>query len=156
MGILLIVLSIWVIILLATFFNRYDGYRADIMIPAAVVGAVIYLFILAVSVTISYENYIANRVQYDSLIHQYRGAITMYEEKATLNIKKAAVSAMTDVRYNGYQQKMGDFIMDLRKEVVDYNRVFLSKKYMKKNFFYNWFVVAPDPDMKVVDIIDSE
>ena len=92
----------------------------------------------------------------DNLLAQYKGAIVLYEDKAiAIDMGSAVKHALTDLRYQGYQSKMGDFVLDLRKSITEYNSTVIRKRLMKKNFFYNWYIIPPDPDMKTVDIISK-
>lgn len=122
----------------------------------AAVFAIIYGVITTASLMSSYDSYLDARTYYDNLLAQYKGAITLYEDKAiTLDMESAAKHALTDMRYQGYQEKMGGFVMDLRKSITKYNSTVIKKHLLKKNFFYGWYIIPPDPDMKTVDIISK-
>jgi hypothetical protein len=49
---------------------------------------------------------------------------------------------------------MSNFIRDLRREVTKYNERLISKRVMKKNWFFSWVIVAPDDDMKILNMSD--
>jgi len=133
--------------------NKTLGYT---MIWAALF-AFVYGIVAIVSLIGSYDSYLDARAYYDNLIAQYKGAIVLYEDKAvSLDMEKAAKYALTDLRFQGYQEKMGTFVMDLREKVTIYNRCIIKKRLMKKNFFYNWYIIPPDADMKTIDIIGRE
>jgi len=108
------------------------------------------IYVLVVSV--SYVTYVNKRAFYDSIIEQYRGCITMYENKlAIIDVDKASLS-LTDFKYQGYQQNMADMIKDLRHKISEYNESILEKRTMKKNPFFSACIIAPDDDMKILGI----
>lgn len=167
MGIFLIVLGILVVISVIVFsvtWSEYDNRkissRIRISIPRiavwVIVTSAIYGFFAMISIVNSYDSYLDARAYYDNVIAQYKGAITLYEDKAVaLDMEKAAKHALTDLRFQGYQSKMGDFIMDLRKTITAYNKCVIKKGIMDKNFFYGWYIIPPDRDMKTIDIISK-
>lgn len=167
MGILLVVFSLIIVIWMLIIFFDTVGYsshsvRKSIKLSIFEVGVVgtiilaIYAIFVLVFMTASYDSYLNARVYYDNIITQYKGAITLYEDKAVaLDMEKAAQNAFTDLRFSGYQNKMADFIVDLRKSIVSYNKTVIKKRIMDKNFFYNWYVIPPDEDMKTIDIISK-
>jgi len=120
-------------------------------------GKTIATFLLADTVLlitvrlVSYGTYVTNRTQYDAIITQYKGAIVMYTNYATLDIGKIA---LTDLKYQNYQNNTASLIVDLRKEVVSYNADLISKRTMKKNALMSWMIQAPDEDMKIINIVE--
>lgn len=167
MGIFLIVSGIAIVISIIAFFVSFSFYdhkprpaRICISILRAVTWAAvvftIYGIASAISITDSYGTYLDARAYYDSIIAQYKGAITLYEDKAVaLDMEKAAKYAFTDLRFSGYQSKMANFIVDLRGNIVTYNKIIIKKRIMNKNFFYGWYIVPPDGDMQTIDIISK-
>ena len=167
MGIFLIVLGILIVISVVVFsitWSEYDNRkissRIRISIPRiavwVIVTSAIYGFFAMISIVNSYDSYLDARAYYDNVIAQYKGAITLYEDKAVaLDMEKAVKDALTDLRFQGYQSKMGDFIMDLRKTITAYNKCVIKKGIMDKNFFYGWYIIPPDKDMKTIDIISK-
>jgi len=75
----------------------------------------------------------------------------MYEGKAVLDIKKAAI---TDIRYNGYQEGIAKMILDLRSKIANYNETVISKRIMVNNFWYSWLVVGPG-DLKPITMVEN-
>jgi len=116
---------------------------------STVVCSIIMCIILAIMWGVSYGSYLDMRASYDTVVTQYRDAVTMYEDKALLNVKQAS---FTDFKYEGYQGNIASFIISLRKEVVDYNKTFIKKRAMKKNIVLNWCIVGPDKDMKLIGL----
>ena len=154
----MILLGIVVVLAVATLvylFSRWDGCDDESSLIAAGIGSVIsgviVGVILIISVTGSYTSYVDIRTKYDATITQYKEAVTMYKGHATIDIKKAA---FTDFKYQGYQKNMAGFVKNLRYEVTKYNEELISKRVMKKNWFFNWIIVAPDDDMKVLNMLD--
>jgi len=121
-------------------------YFGRVMFISIIIPAVIHTIVLCRS----YTTYVQTRTQYDAVINQYRGAIELYSERASLNLAKAA---LTDFKYQGYQDNMSAIIIQLRKSVVEYNKTIISKRIMKKNLLFSWLIIAPDEDMKIINII---
>lgn len=167
MGIFLAVLGVSIIVSVIAFFVVFSFYdhkempaRIRISLLRAVTWAVVVFAIYGMATTMviteSYGTYLDARAYYDNVIAQYKGAITLYEDKAvSLDMEKAAQNAFTDLRFSGYQNKMADFIMDLRRNIIEYNRTIIKKRIMDKNFFYNWYVIPPDENMKTIDILSK-
>jgi len=116
------------------------------IIPTAISG----VFSLVVIFT-SYGSYVDLRTSYDATVAQYRQAVTVYVDHAQINVEKAA---LTDFKYEGYQDNVADFVTNLRRKVVWYNEGIISKRIMDKNWFIGWFIIAPDKDMKVLNMIE--
>lgn len=136
------------------FFSRDVAYFSAIW---AGVIMIIYSIGALTMIGTSYESYLDARAYYDNLLAQYQDSITLYENKAVaIDMERAAKNALTDLRFQGYQEKMAEFIMDLRSSIVWYNKMVIKKKYMSRNFFYGWYIMGPDSDMKSVNILDSK
>ena len=167
MGIFLIVLGIVVVISAVVFsvtWSKYDHRNimsririwASRTILWAVIVFSIYGFFATIAIVNSYDSYLNTRAYYDNVIAQYKGAITLYEDKAVaLDMEKAARHALTDLRFQGYQNKMASFILDLRRTITAYNKCVIRKRIMDKNFFYGWYIIPPDKDMQTIDIISK-
>ena len=148
MGIFLIVLGISIVIGIIAFlitFSLYDRKRKFARIRISILRAMtwaivilaIYGFFAMIAIVNSYDSYLDARAYYNNIIGQYKGVITLYEDKAVaFDMEKAAEVALTDLRFQGYQNKMGDFIMDLRRAITVYNTCIIKKRIMNKNFFY--------------------
>lgn len=152
---LLGVLVVLVVSVLAYLFARHDNCdNEDSLIVAGMgfaMSSVIVGVILIISVAGSYSAYVDIRTKYDATITQYKEAVTMYKNHAIIDVEKAA---FTDFKYQGYQKNMSDFISSLRYKVTRYNEELISKRIMKKNWFFSWIIVAPDDDMKVLSMSD--
>ena len=110
-----------------------------------------YVWIMTATIIVgtSYDSYLEVRAFHDAIVEQYRDAIDMYSEKAiAIDARKAF--ALTDFGYAGYQQAMAEFIKDLRHQVSLYNETFIKKQQLVKNPFFNWYIIEPDPDMKLL------
>jgi hypothetical protein len=107
--------------------------------------------IVVITIAVSYSSYLDIRAQYDAVINQYKGAVTMYSDYASLDMEKAT---FTDFKYQGYQENMAKVVMDLRKEIIVYNRVLIQKRIMDGNPVFNWLIIAPDKDMKIINIVE--
>jgi len=103
----------------------------------------------------SYASYLSNRAFYDATIEQYRGAVEMYKDYAVIDMNKTRF-AFTDFKYKGYQQEISKMILDLRRKIVSYNRSFMVKKIKNASWFFNWYIIANDPNMKIIRMIEKE
>ena len=126
------------------------GDKADAIFGAIVCTIVLLIIVVAVIGT-SYSSYINTKTFYTATIEQYRGAITMYEDAAALDIEKAA---FTDFVYKDYQNNVAGMIMDLRNKVIEYNKKLISKRIMNESFMFNWLIIAPDKDMKIIRMVE--
>jgi len=98
----------------------------------------------------SYYDYVDTRTFYDATREQYANSVQMYHDYAEIDVEGASRIVFNDLKYEGYQGNMADFIKKLRREVVDYNEELISKRLMDKTWFWNWLIIAPDDDMKVI------
>lgn len=107
-------------------------------------------FYLAI-IMASYGTYISDKTFYHSTHEQYVNTLKMYHKYAALDSKG---EAMTDLVYKNYQTHIASFIETVRDEVVRYNASIVSKRIMKDNFFYSWFIIPPDDDMVPIKLGD--
>lgn len=149
------IVTVLVVSVLVYLFSRWDGCdNEDSLIGAgigAIISGIIVGLILVVSIGGSYFSYVDIRTKYDATITQYKQAVTMYNDHATIDVEKAA---FTDLKYQGYQKNMASFIKNLRREVTNYNKELISKRVLKKNWFFGWIITAPDEDMKILNMSD--
>ena len=134
------------IIIFAAFTNDPRNATFAAILCSMVTGITIILILVA-----SYASYLDIRAQYDAVINQYKGAVTMYADYASLDMEKAT---FTDFKYQGYQENVAKVIVDLRREIVYYNKVLIKKKIMDKNPVFSWLIIAPDKDMKIINIVE--
>lgn len=146
---MLIVLALLVISSIIVFAAFKDG-PGNVIIAAPICSAISSIVIIFI-VGISYVTYLDIRAQYDAVISQYKGAVTMYADYASLDMEKAT---FTDFKYQGYQENVAKVIVDLRREIVYYNKVLIKKRIMDKNPVFSWLIIAPDEDMKIINIVE--
>ena len=146
MIIIFLLIAICAIIVFSTYVNDPKNTVGSITVTS-----VISCVITAIIITSSYISYLDTRAQYDAVINQYKGAVTMYTDYASLDMEKAT---FTDFKYQGYQENVAGVIIDLRKEIVKYNKVLIKKRLMDKNPFFSWLIIAPDKDMKIINIVE--
>ncbi len=147
MVIILMLVTLFAVVCLFIYYT--DGGKAAAV--WAIVFTCVMVVILAFVLGNSYTSYLNTRTFYDATVEQYRGAITMYEDAAALDIKKAA---FTDFVYQGYQDNVAGMIMDLRNKVIKYNKRLISKRIMNESFMFNWLIIAPDKDMKIIRLVE--
>jgi len=94
----------------------------------------------------SYSNYIDAKRFHNATHHQYEQAIQSYSDRALMN--PGAKTALTDSKYNNYQDNIAKLIRDYRNTLINYNRIVVGKIIWKNNILFGWFIVELDPDMK--------
>jgi len=119
-----------------------------------VLMGVLYGAIVLLIYMLSFDSYSRSRAQYDRVVAQYGQAVVIYQNKATIDVKKVG-DTFTDLRFQGYQEKMSEFIADLRKTVTEYNNTIITKKVWSRNFMVGGYIVQTDPDMKLIDMINT-
>jgi len=110
---------------------------------------IVTIFILAGS----YQSYID--------LHKMRSTfaprleiINAYAEKATGEFLTLEGKEITDLKYQHYQTTLGEMMTDFRRAVTYYNENLVGKRIMKESPFFSWLIVAPDPDMKEVSVVE--
>lgn len=156
MGLLLCALAVMVIVIWGNLGGKdYELRKAVRPILAGMAFVfIVYGVVVAIINLVTYEDYARARANYDSVLSQYGQAITIYENKAVLDVKVVG-DTWTDLRYQGYQGNMAQMIIDLRNQVASYNSYLISRKTWGKNYFVGWYLVMPDKDMKTIDIINT-
>lgn len=146
MGLILTIIVIALVIAGLVYIISGEG---DCAIAGFIISCFIGGLVPLLAFVISYFTYVDIRTSYDATIDQYREAVTVYEDRAQIDVKKAA---LTDFKYSGYQENVADFVSDLRREVVSYNKMLISKRILDKNWFFGALIIAPDEDMKVLNL----
>lgn len=132
-------------------FETASESRISDTLFAFLLPATIFFAICLVIIWLSWGTYTDLRAQYDATVNQYKSAVTMYEDRADLDIEKAA---FTDFKYKGYQENIAGFVKDLRREVVMYNKSFVKKRIYDRNWFFGWLIIGPDDDMKIINMLE--
>lgn len=156
MGLLLCALVAMLVVVWGNLGEKEYKFKRAVRPALAGVAFVFIVYgIVAVIINIcTYSHYAKARANYDSVLSQYGQAITIYENKAVLDVKIVG-DTLTDLRYQSYQGNMAQMITDLRNQVASYNSYLISRKTWGRNFFVGWYLVMPDKDMKTIDIINT-
>lgn len=137
-------------ICIALYHDVRNGFRfGDNTIGTTIACLILWAALIVCPIWKSYSTYVEARVFYDGIHEQYRDTITMYADRAVID----AEGAFTDFRYKGYQKAIAGFISDLRYKITKYNTNIISKRVMKRNLFFSWYIVAPDDDMKPLALL---
>lgn len=159
MGLILLFVAIILVIGFWTYVGSRVEARTDSRtcvwsntIVGLTIPTVVFTIATCITIGVSFDSYSTLKARYDATINQYRGAVTMYTDRADLNVKKAA---FTDFVYKGYQENIAGFIRSLRKEVVIYNKKLIRKKVYVNNWFFGWVIVAPDKEMLIINMIEK-
>ena len=106
----------------------------------------IFGFVLVLmSIGFSYDANLELRTHYETVIIEYADAVTYYKDKVVVDC-----SAITDFRY----KEMGEFVRDLRDKTVWHNQTIIKKRMKKRSPFFNWLVLAPPEDVKMIRFKD--
>lgn len=153
MGFLLLFL-VFALLTCAITFLVSDSGKIGNTISAFIIWFLVASFFMCVSWGFSYTSYLGLKKR-SVTVEQYRSAIQMYGDRGVLDFKEgghlfSAQSELTDLKYYKYQEILARMIKDLRDVVVTYNSRLVGKRTMKANWFWNWCIIGPDPDMKIM------
>ena len=121
--------------------HEFQNWFIGLLIGATVLSMI--------TVAVSYGSYVRMRTTYDATVTQYKDAVEMYEDKAVLDIERAA---LVDFQYKGYQANISAFIVALREKVVEYNETYIGKKIMSKNILFWPMIIGPGDHLKPISI----
>lgn len=128
-----------------------DNRKPKDMFWVSMIPIILWGFISLMIIFSSYGSYLHIRSYYDGVISQYRDSIEMYNSKAiSINMMKAF--SLTDYTNQGYQSSMAEFVKDLRLKVTEYNIIYSKKRILKRNPFFNLYIIEPDKDMKLLSM----
>ena len=82
----------------------------------------------------------------------YKHTIETYKKNAMGEFKAGA--ALTDLKYQNYQQQIGQMITDLRGRIVSYNNSFVGKNAYKDNWLWSWCIFAPPEGSQLLEMSD--
>jgi hypothetical protein len=114
---------------------------------ASIVSLIVIVIVVAVTWGHSYDSYVDTRTFYNATREQYAGAVTVFKDHAVIDM---GVAAFTDFKYQGYQEHVAKLVIDLRNSIIEYNKMFVSKRVMGQNWFFSWLIIEPDDDMKII------
>jgi len=140
----LILLFIVITIVGSLYIYKATNYDKAASIDCAVILFVTFSIITTVVVLTSWRSYIELK-QTEITIQQYKEAISLYVDKAKLDITDSKV--LTDLKYNEYQNSLGRLIMDYRNAINEYNEKLVRLRILNNNIMLNWLIIGPDPDM---------
>jgi len=123
--------------------DKYYGFGSGFCWPLA-----IFATVCIIVWTVSYDSSV-DMLQTRAVIEQKVTAINSYRSIATNSF---ADKAVTDLKYNNYQQEMAKMITDLRKCVEGYNQTLIGKMAYKASPLFSWFVFSPPPNSHVISL----
>jgi hypothetical protein len=116
--------------------------RLECMLVGFIVPTVILGFVCCFIWGASYDSYLD--------LHKYRAsfevratAVSFYSEKGVAEFNVVPGKEVTDLKYNQYQNTVGELIRDLRRTIESYNQILVS-------LFWSWMIIAPDDDMQPI------
>lgn len=109
--------------------------------------------IIVIGVGGSYSNYLVLKSE-KVTIDQYKSALSIYIKNANIptGVQGNIISDLTDKKYEHYQDQLAASIERYRRIVVKYNSALVKKRTMNDSIFWNWIVIGPDLDMKVIQM----
>jgi hypothetical protein len=122
--------------------NDCDG-RSLGMGAIAVVLTVIFIAIIAAS----YGNYVGMRNYVDGHILQH-DLKALEAVSSTIDNDDNLIAETKD----GYYEGLVNGIFKAKERINNYNKDFISKKLIGKNFLLGLYIVEPDDDMKIIDV----
>lgn len=131
----------------------YICYVSDNSV-AAIIGFCICLVISVIIMAFvwgqSYCNSVTMQERLISL-KQYTHTVEVYSRRAVAEFKHGSSNSpeLTDLKYQNYQNQIGEMITDLRDEINEYNTMLVSKSLMGKNWFWNWCII-PAPEGSII------
>ena len=144
-------LGIGAAICLVTFIFSDKTYRGGNTAATIITSGIVSGLLIFIPLICSYDNYLDQRAFYDSVVSQYRDCVSIYKDSVIIDITD---EALTDLRYQGYQESIAEMIKDLRTQVARYNKGFIKKQRMDENVVFSWLIIAPDKDMKLLRMRD--
>lgn len=158
MGLLLVFFVVSILIGVIAWFctagtqqKNFWKMAAENAIGGFAIGIIIFGIVTAVIQGASYYSYIG-LFEAQSSIEPRLAAIRAYSQYGVKDFGPIQGNEITDLKYQNYQQKIGELIKDLRYIVEKFNGELLTKREMKKSWFFNWVIVAPAEDMVPVNM----
>ena len=153
---LLVLIGAGIVLLLFALFkfsknNRWGERPYGYLAAGWFIGGILLLLCLIITPK-SYMSYIQARSFYDATNTQYKESISMYADRAVLKVSE---DTFTDLKYQGYQENIAKLITDLRSKVVWYNDVIIQKRILNKSIAFDWLIITPDDDMKIITMLEQ-
>lgn len=152
MGLVILLLVIILGVASATYAGTRNEDRklSEVRDVVATVTIIAMIFMSSIWGT-SYAKYIRLE-QALAVIEQYKESITLYSEKGITEFRHGTTE-LTDLKYNYYQQQIGQMIRDMRDRIIGYNETLAGKSAMASNWFWSWCIILPE-DMKPIKMSD--
>lgn len=152
MGLVVVLLVIILGVASATYAStRIEHKKLPEARDAGIIVTILATIFMSIIWGVSYAKYI-NLEQDLAVIEQYRESITLYSEKGIAEFKHGTTE-FTDLKYNYYQQQIGQMIRDMRDRIIGYNETIAGKSTMASNWFWSWCIILPE-DMKPIEMSD--
>jgi len=145
MGLVISLILICVLTTALCYFNSSDRDRIGNALAGLITSFCISTALMLIIWAASYGNFLGMQRRL-ATVEQYGSAVEIYAEKGVAEFKRGngGVSEFTDLKYQNYQGQIGKMIIDLRRHVKEYNENLVTKRLLKKNWFFSWCVIMPD------------
>lgn len=149
---LIICISFIILISLVVYLmNNHDADQLVYTTTSVIICSLISSVFVIGTLWFSYMSSMDLEATYKGSISVYKDAITMYEDKAVLDMSKATLS---DFKYQGYQDNMKEFIKDLRKTVIVYNKKLIKKRRYNVGKAFGLLIIDAPEELKIVELIE--
>lgn len=157
MGFILLLLLISISIMIITYYSTSETpYKKENAIWSIITcGIISTVIIITPLLGVSYFTYLEMEENIKTL-EQYGTTINLYAQKGVKEFKSNHANEITDLKYQKYQEQLGKMIVDLRNQIIRYNKELTSKTIMNESWFWNWVIIMPDSDkiLKMQDYVD--
>lgn len=121
------------------------------ILPGAIICFLLFLALNTVIVIFSYNNYI-NIKSYKNTIYTTAETLHQYDEDTSPSapITISDIKVVTDFKYIDYQKTRATLLTALKQNINSYNTIIIEKLIYKKNLLYNWLIIAPDAEDKII------
>lgn len=114
----------------------------DVLICWLIPGVVLGLMICGLVFLFSWDSAIDQHKRL-GIIEQYVSRIKIYESRAKGNFTTGEI---TDLKYNNFQEQLGEMVTELGRVVVSYNKTQIGKKLYHANPVF-WGIIVYDEDL---------
>lgn len=149
---MLLILGLILIGCAITYWVARSSRNMDDTLVCAIVCTVIVTGISILVLATSYQHYIGLK-QYHANFENHAQTIKKYTKLAS-NFDNKTTTEITDLKYQSYQNSLKSLIESFRNYCTEYNKVVVGKRTLDNNIIFNWLIIAPDEDMKVVQVSD--
>lgn len=157
-GIIFVAIVVMLFVAFVAGYNttHYENNKRTRILSAVwgfVITGIISAIILSIIAIGSYSSYMDIKVFKQTKYQQYYDTVVKYN---TLVSQKRGGAELTDLKFQGIQQSIADFIRDCRTKVTTFNTAVEEKRIMSKNCLIGFLIFAPDDNITVLPLIPTD